>query len=1408
MTVRQMLRSFSTRRLVFRVLGCALAWTGCSNPPITTPTRSLDRPSDLALFCVEFESKDSGCLPSIDPESDPQGYLDAFCSNTGWRATKPLATVLPTTECDDSKRRLRRDAFYRDPRRAAQLLGRDPDRPCCNTDDTGCTAVAPTCMYRSEMALIVNTVRGEVAVADTVPQAPGLSTYGRLANLHGGKPGFGFLPVGNFPLHIRATVPVPPGETPTTFDGRYGWAASSNAGSCDFSVLRLQAVANLLVRPPNCDDADQTCAMQDCDAESCPKLVQPWVPSATGGKTLLSARPGWLEIAPWSRATERRIVVAFPTCGIVASVDVSDTANSGHVYEAIAFDPKDSTKPPKILTAAEISALKCAADCGGDSSPLPPDAVDLPPGGAKKPARFPVALAVDTFGSRMLVSDGVGDSVTVLDYDLAAADGAHFLGSPRQIKLDFEVRNDGRTAQLGLDAIRISPRTAAGQFAYIVAKDSSVRVVDLDREIECETNPDPRFLLSQAGSGLRVLPDELLESNLRRLSCLPVDKTKTPRAPLSNGPGLTLPNASLPRDVGVTHVDIIPCTSSDPNLCAFSEAPDPSAYVPSGAGLWVGDFAWILGGAGSILGVQIADRCPSPSYRACFPEFAALRRVALLHTRSQALTNPEQLDLPSQPQALWVQPQDRLGNVRRVVSRFDEFAGTGTTGPRPDSDGAGLPVQIGRLGGSLVNFSTTLLDSTTNLSRKRLLLPTLAPYYYLPVDPVCDVAIWEQATTLTSPDQNLPVEPTRRPATTVAFVDPNSTLSENWTLSWEGVLSGLGRTTGLLQPDGTLIDLNGLYCSRGVEPDDKLWISGCYSNSDCPSGQLCKREQTQVSSPGLCMNQENADKCQELSKRLVTDDAGGTVWAASWLRRYQITKAEQQIVVAGNVTDRLTLEEIPEPEFVIERQLCSTANLTETSICDDPLFAPPIKVREGAPGIACRVTGRDALGKPSASCIRQCQESTDCGSGFVCAHSHFEQDEAALRPAIQNWPARCVRAPLLAEGTPWQTQLGSKVFQRMSRADVDAVKFACFPDQVRYETRAGNSMVVRGDRTSFGTLVQRGSDGVCRRPTSSDTSYYASRTLEPRIRLGPHASVADGDPLRCPSSPTGWIGHRIPASPQAVAADSCGALWNNGGTVALPRGQSEFPLHIVRGQDFYPQPPNLKTEKQGPVLGRPPGGWQWDPECVKKPSDPRCTSDIKRAAGDPWLNREFELFSMLPLDGGQNQCILTGPTEEEYPANGAEQISCTGFCRFPGDHTEIQGVRRIHYENHLGNMVLRLPRRLTNTEYPLDPNKTIKVGGRDVPNPNYNPAVWAVPPEGFSVVFSIVGGTQPFVQYAQTSTRDASSGILAQGLRAAAAAQNGVVYLVDEGRSGSSSGLRGQVMRLIGSVLDPYFLLR
>ncbi len=54
---------------------------GCGTPQVSTPSRSLDRPSDAALFCVDYELDYDGntCLPQIgDPDRDPESYLTTW----------------------------------------------------------------------------------------------------------------------------------------------------------------------------------------------------------------------------------------------------------------------------------------------------------------------------------------------------------------------------------------------------------------------------------------------------------------------------------------------------------------------------------------------------------------------------------------------------------------------------------------------------------------------------------------------------------------------------------------------------------------------------------------------------------------------------------------------------------------------------------------------------------------------------------------------------------------------------------------------------------------------------------------------------------------------------------------------------------------------------------------------------------------------------------------------------------------------------------------------------------------------------------------------------------------------------------------------------------------------------------
>ncbi len=1412
--------SLSKKRDVRLCLAFLAVALGCNNPTIATPIRTLDRPSDVALYCVDlevpnclpcFDSTNPRCNPQINPDIDPQAYLDAYCDQSTVDFSinnPPTVNVLTLDECDQDHRAARENDYLAAVYKAARRLGRDPNYPCCPGDNTACGQPVPICARRMLSALITNTTRGELAVADTQTQTPGLQTYGRLENLHGGQPGFGFLPVGLLPEHVRSYSPPADRNGPS---GRHespnAWAVTANGGSCDLSVVRLQPIAELAAQPAVCYQKDalkngQACPSHDCTAETCPERIVPWLPDSAGQRrTALYARPEWVEIAPWSKE-RRTAIVAYPTCGIVATVDLGCTDPTekgcdratppGRIWEAVGFD---ITGQARILPGSELASLQCATDCGADAKgPLMPPPGTPPDGGGTTLKVFPASLAVEAAGQRLLISDSLGDSVTFVDFDgsNAVTDEHRLIGTPRRLRLDFDVLPESlRGGQRGLDSIRISPRTPAGQFAYVVARDSSVRVIDLDREIECETNPDPRYLQAHAGDIARVLPDELNDSNARRLSCFPVQAkgaAATPRNPLAVSPGITLPNGSLPRDIGFVHSNLgSPCDVSDPINCRF--APNALSYwLPASTALWLGDFAWILGGGGVMTGIQIADACPAPSYRACFPDFAALRRVVFLYTRSQAQPSPEILSLPSYYQSLMVSPNDRLGNVRRTTSRFDET--NPIFGPRSDSDASGLPIFSTVMNGAAVGYYGSLNDGAIAAGRPRLLLPAPTPYYYLPVDPVCDVALASHAVVddnlLKSPDGFLAKEPTGRPVSMVQFIDTASLPDSFWSFDWEGLLPGLNRSTGrLLVNDGTtdakqphyasLQDLNGLYCSHGTESGDKLWLTGCQADTDCLDGSICRREATQGINPGICLTDPQASLCRTLSQRLLVDKGSDTVWAASWLRRYRIMRAEQQVMTpTGDISDRLILDEIPEPEFELERQSCSQAG--SSAACTGAILLPgrAVDVQKPPPQLVCRVTGKQKGGNLEMGCIRECQRNLDCGDGFVCAHSRYETDEKAIwMPENPKKPigARCVRAPLIHPDTPQHIGNGD-TWQPMGEDAANALLRACFPDLSSYEVHAGDSFVARGDHSGTNILVQRDKDGICRRPPPGDRSYAAGRLLEPRLRLGPRDSLPDNDAQRCPSYEQ-WISHRIAASAEAVATPSCQSV-RNVDQVQLPASAPS--IKVVHGDKFLPP---------------------------KK--------------DDPWLSSEYELLASLPLGSDRNQCILSGSSDEDYPDTAAVQ-SCYNpqskpdkICRFPGDHTESLGVRRIHYENPYGNIVLRVPRVLLDLAQPYSdcaPAGQPQPPGKPCISGIYNPAVWSIPPEGYSINFRIWGSLPPYQVAAQSSPVDSTSGQPAQGLRSATMAPSGAIFVVDEGRDGSIAGLRGQVLRFVGGSLDPIFLLR
>lgn len=1349
----------------------------CSQQRVATPSRALDRPSDVALFCVDFDFQidfDGDGAADSCPGQLPQrrggegddlylrrvgAYLDVLCQGivSVDAAPPPTATVLPQEECDGPHRQRRSETLLAPARAAAQLLGRDPAYPCCQPGDTTCNITPSVCSRRKLEALVTNTGRGEVAVVDTQVQVSGLNTFGQIQNLHTGKPGFGFLPVGRLPQHVRTATPTAQTDGSGRGVATNAWAATSNTGSCDLSLIELKPVADLIARPA------------DCGVGSCPQRV---VPFAAGPTQPLGARPAWIELAPWAPA-ERRAVVAFPGCGLVAEVDMK----TGRLIEGVGFDERGAARR---LAPGDLASLRCPSECGAFSAQDTPDmGGGAAPGG--RAAGQPTTLAVDADGRRLIIGDSASAALTIVPFDPAAADGAR-LGAPRQVPLDYTGLVDSPdSAQRGVDVVRVSPRSAAGVFVYALARDATVRVLDLDQEIECETNPDPRHLQSLVAAGkLTLRPDEQIGDTLRRLACLPVGAT--PRSPLSNSPGISLPGGALPRDVAFVRQDI----ACDPSVQDCPYRPDLAAddattgWLPAAPSVWVGDFAWILGSNGSVQAVQIADYCPMPSFRACYPAQGTARRAALLSTRSIGQPSPELVDLPALQQATWVSPLDRMPHGKRpLTSRLTDT----DPGPRVETAKPGDPLYVVRVpGDSAASATGPEPDPNAPPGSTRLVLPAPADYYYLPTDPLCGLVLADPLN-----QRGAGGEPTYRPKTIAAFPDPNAVRNEAWTLDWEGVLPGTSRGTGILSPDGGLLDLGGLYCNRGVEPGDKLWLPGCQTNGDCAGG-ICVREQSAGSAPGICLpTTADGDVCRRASQGLTADrpvsGTDATVWAATWLRRYRVLRAEQQRSLtypliqlacsaqlpcpsglscnagtceARDTMDRLVLGEIAEPEHLAEQRRCdgldygqacgddaainvqlrgaprcaATADCPNGWLCDTVRKRCDVPLSDQSRLVSRRTTCRaDAdessvgpdgvISKPIKRCVLECEDTLDCGVGFVCAHSSYERFEGPLpRPK-----ARCVRAPLVAEGAPISDGAGQ---HPMSRAEASAVLRACFSGSASYQVRGGDAFLVRGSQSAAPVLENVGKDGACVRPQPGDPFFQAARLRQPRLRLGPRQGLGAGDPLLCPSQDQ-WISHR---QPTPARSGSCAE--------AVSRGFVKLPSGVQLNVAAQPDP-------------------------------------LRRDSWDPWLQREAELLSSLPL-GAPASCVLTDA--------GAEAPGTT-TC---GDGSRPPCPRRIHFENPFLNLVLRLPRRMT----------PLVLDGRTIAG-----AEWALPPEGYSVSFNALGGFRP---YAINATVPA--GQLAQSLRAASLAPDGSVFIVDEGRTGSATGLRGQLMRIFRVDMDQSFLVR
>ncbi len=755
--------------------------------------------------------------------------------------------------------------------------------------------------------LVANSARGELAMVDL--------NSAQLIDLDRRIPGYGFLPIGKMPERVRASK-----------DGCI--ALSANVDSCDIGRVELATLYNMPFRQLAADGG----------ASYGNDVVHRLLPTVAGRP--LGARPTWIELA--SESTDAvtpfetggtpgvcaggsyRAWVALPGCGLVAELDVNlgnplaDGTLGAEVVRALRFGDGGPS------WVADLSTIQCRAECAGED----------PPANAPSAGR-PVSLALVDDGAalRLLVADQGSERLTIAALDKAT--GAP--GELRQVALEAGAH--------GLNLVKVSPRTPAGRFAYVIARDNTVRVIDLDREVECDTAVDGRQFS-------QVAPDDPAPQ-ARALGCFPVGDPATPRrAARAIGPGIHLPGEALPTDVAFVHLDVQP---------PATEGGTPLSAAPS---FLVGDFAWVTSSDGRAGLIQIYDACPAPN-------------VPISDTGAFTISCAP-------------------GNISK--SRIDAFSYVGHP----------VPLVSDRLshrfrGGANRFFSTN--NAVDAAGAPRLQDPNIP--YALSINgvPTSEQTQADGTVTRTLP-RLVPVALQKPPYITsteeifesVRFPAPHAVVNQSWVVAWEGVLPSTRRSLGRPLAGGTFRDTGAAYCQRGVQAGDKIDLLGCARTADCNRSQVCVRDPAapvEVQN-GLCLDSNN--QLEEVQK------ACGPLLRA--VRHYRIKRARQEVPQAsGERSDELELDEIYEPEHSLQTHACTVdTECSDVTIPAKDVLGQPIALETqclvDSDGQSRCLRRCDVNGTGSAS---------QCGAGYLCARSRRGDDRCMRAPLDDALFGLCMR---------------------------------------------------------------------------------------------------------------------------------------------------------------------------------------------------------------------------------------------------------------------------------------------------------------------------------------------------------------------------------------------------------------
>jgi hypothetical protein len=418
--------------------------------------------------------------------------------------------------------------------------------------------------------------------------------------------------------------------------------------------------------------------------------------------------------------------------------------------------------------------------------------------------------------------------------------------------------SDPTAAQYGHFVSAVHPEIPF-QFLYVVARDTTLRVVDVSvpQPTECDLSIDPTDPRAAALATRHATPPSTVTETVPPpVACYPYQAPNGPRSlpywagiepHIASGPGLHFP--SPPVDVAVANLltsEFQDLASATPLTASVNET------VLNGA------YAFVLTASGPVYVLNIDP---------------VLRRIA-------EYVRPDQAGAARVLGRVTESPRPLTNSLRDTgIITYATSLGTFAGPPRLDA----TPLQASQ-GPRLREFkpassSVNTTDSDINARA-------------VPLVQTNDVL--EDSTEILS--------------TYVYFPNRFLVRPQTWAITWEGTVSGF-RYSGILDPSAgpTSIGLHDdgqPFCGAGVKPGDVVTLAGCNQDSDCPTRVCVHSVNTPTSIDGrnidgLCLAPEVATARRD----------GVCRGLLSSFRRYEVA----QVSDASNLVLRPKLAEFPRP---------------------------------------------------------------------------------------------------------------------------------------------------------------------------------------------------------------------------------------------------------------------------------------------------------------------------------------------------------------------------------------------------------------------------------------------------------------------------------------------------------------